>query len=227
MRHAVVWGRAVASKAASTVQEDVAELVAAHPKLLSGLGGIAIPEDGRSDDAVREVEKALVTLKLKGIALEPGFAMSPTRGADDPALLPYVRALPGARRHPRLTISVRAGSDIRFSNPEAVDRIAGLFPQAANRRRPFLLAVVAQACGVAYRRPNVYLLPDFYGLACPGHLQWVEAANSLLPAQIIFASAYPLAAVGPMVQATRHCRSGRMRSSVSLYRNAAALLKLE
>lgn len=227
VKHAVVWGRVVASKAASTVQEDVAELVATHPKLLSGFGGIAVPKEEQSDEAVREVEKALVKLQLKGITLEPGFAMSPTRGADDPALMPVYERCQELGGILGFTISVRAGGDIRFSNPEAVDRIAGLFPKLKIVVGHSFWPWVAQACGVAYRRPNVYLLPDFYGLSCPGHLQWVEAANSLLPEQILFASAYPLAAVGPMAQGYKALPFKPDALDRVMYRNAAKLLSLE
>jgi predicted TIM-barrel fold metal-dependent hydrolase len=130
--------------------------------------------------------------------------MSDTSGADDPALLPLYERCQELDAILGLTISVRAGSDIRFSNPEAVDRIAGMFPKLRIVVGHSFWPWVAQACGVAYRRRNVYLLPDFYGVGCPGHLQWIEAANSLLPRQILFASAYPLAAVGPMAQAYRN-----------------------
>lgn len=226
VRHAVIWGRAVPNQAASTESEDVAELVAAHPALFSGFGGIAIPEKGNSGQAVREVEKALVALKLKGITLEPGFAMSPTRGADDPDLYPIYERCQELGGILGLTISVRAGGDIRFSNPEAVDRVAGLFPRLRMVVGHSFWPWVAQACGVAYRRSNVYLLPDFYGLGCPGHRQWVEAANSLLPDQILFASAYPLAAVGPMVEGYKALPFRQDALERVMYRNAGALLNL-
>ncbi len=227
VQHSVVWGRSVPDKAASTEMEDVAELVLKYPKLFSGFAGVAIPEEGQVDNAVKNVEKALIHLKLKGITLEPGFAMSSTRGADDPNLYPIYERCQELGGILGFTISVRAGGDIRFSNPEAVDRVAGLFPRLRMVVGHSFWPWVAQACGVAYRRKNVYLLPDFYGLGCPGHLQWVEAANSLLPDQILFASAYPLAAVAPMVEGYKALpfRAGVLERV--MYRNAAALLRLE
>lgn len=227
VQHSVVWGRSVPDKAASTEMEDVAELVLKYPKLFSGFAGVAVPEEGQVDNAVKDVEKALIHLKLKGITLEPGFAMSSTRGADDPNLHPIYERCQELGGILGFTISVRAGGDIRFSNPEAVDRVAGLFPRLRMVVGHSFWPWVAQACGVAYRRKNVYLLPDFYGLGCPGHLQWVEAANSLLPDQILFASAYPLAAVAPMVEGYKALpfRAGVLERV--MHRNAAALLGLE
>jgi len=200
VRHAVVWGRKVANAAASSRNEDVAALVAQDPARFSGFGGIAIPTAETLDAAVAEVETCLTTLRLKGITLEPGFAMSPTNGPDDPLLDPIYERCQALGGILAFTLSVRAGTDFRYSSPEAIDRVAARFP-----KMPILLGHscwpwVAQACGVAYRRSNVYLLPDFYGIGCPGHMQWVEAANTLLADQIVFGSAYPLAAVGPMVR---------------------------
>ncbi len=227
IQHSVVWGRSVPDKATSTGVEDVAELVSKYPKSFSGFAGIAIPEKGQVDDTVKNVEKALIDLKLKGITLEPGFAMSSTKGADDPNLYPIYERCQELGGILGFTISVRAGSDIRFSNPEAVDRVAGMFPRLPMVIGHSFWPWVAQACGVAYRRSNVYLLPDFYGLGCPGHTQWVEAANSLLPDQILFASAYPLAAVAPMVEGYKALPFRPNVLEKVMYRNAATLLKLE
>src|ERR1043165_10217610 len=114
--------------------------------------------------------------------------MSPTNGADDRAILPLYERCQELGAIVALTISVRAGGDLSFSNPEAVDRIAGKFPKLRFVVGHSFWPWVAQACGVAYRRRNVYLLPDFYGVGCPGPHQWGEAANTLLSRQIVFGS---------------------------------------
>src|SRR5690606_14069800 len=88
VRHAVVWGRGVPDPKASTTLEDVVRLVERHPKLFSGLAGLAVPNDKTVESTVGALERVMLESKLKGITLEPGFAMSETRGADDPALLP-------------------------------------------------------------------------------------------------------------------------------------------
>ena len=226
VRHAVVWGRGVPDPKASTTVEDVAKLVELHPQRFSGLAGIPVPNAANVDGAVRELERAMGEFGLKGITLEPGFAMSDTNGADDPALLPLYERCQELDGILGLTISVRAGSDIRFSNPEAVDRIAGMFPKLRIVVGHSFWPWVAQACGVAYRRRNVYLLPDFYGVGCPGYLQWVEAANTLLSRQILFASAYPLAAVGPMADAYKKLPFQTESLRRVMETNAAELLRL-
>lgn len=225
---AVVWGRAVQNQAASTKNEEVAELCARHPDTFFGFAGIAIPRDAEETaSAVRELERGLLEHKLQGVTLEPGFAMTPTDGADDPRFYPIYERCRDLGGVLALTISVRAGTDIRYSNPEAVDRVAAAFPKLKIVVGHSFWPWVAQACGVAYRRRNVFLLPDFYGLGCPGHLQWVEAANTLLEDQIVFGSAYPLAAVKSMVEGYRRLpfRSGVLEKV--MWKNAAGIVGLE
>lgn len=224
VRHAVIWGRSVPDARASTSTDDIVTLVTQQPKRYSGFGGIQVPTKETIDATVREVEDIMVTKRLKGVTLEPGFAMSPTNGADDPNLLPVLKRCEELGAIVALTISVRAGSDIRFSDPQAVDRIAGMFPKVKFVVGHSFWPWVAQACGVAYRRSNVYLLPDFYGIGCPGHLQWVEAANTLLERQIVFGSAYPLAAVGPMVHGYTHLPFRPAVRERVMWGNAADLL---
>lgn len=226
VRHAVVWGRAVSDPKASTSNDDVVAAVNEHAGLFSGFGGIRVPSRETVDATVKQVEDLLQVKRLKGVTIEPGFAMSPTQGADDPHLLPVLKRCEELGGIVALTISVRAGSDIRFSNPEAVDRIAGLFPRLKFVVGHSFWPWVAQACGVAYRRANVTLLPDFYGVGCPGHLQWVEAANTLLERQIIFGSAYPLAAVGPMVARYAELPFSPAARERVMWQNAAELLGL-
>jgi predicted TIM-barrel fold metal-dependent hydrolase len=226
VRHAVIWGRSVPDPKASTSSDDIVTLVSQQPRMFSGFGGLQVPSKDTIDATVAQAEDILINKRLKGVTLEPGFAMSPTGGADDPHLLPVLKRCEELGAIVALTISVRAGSDIRFSNPEAVDRIAGMFPKLRFVVGHSFWPWVAQACGVAYRRSNVFLLPDFYGIGCPGHQQWVEAANTLLERQIIFGSAYPLAAVGPMVKGYRDLPFRPAARERVMWGNAADLLGL-
>ena len=199
-----------------------------HQQDVLGFGGIRIPNNPvESEIAVSETEKALVNLGLSGITLEPGFALSPTLGPDDPNLYPVYERCQELNAVLALTISVRAGTAMKYSNPEAVDSVARRFPRLKIVIGHSCWPWVAQAIGVAYRNSNVYLHPDFYGLGCAGHQQWVEAANTLLGEQIIFGSAYPLAAVSPMVEGYRRLgfREGVLENV--MYRNAARVLGIE
>jgi len=225
--HAVVWGRAVADPKDSTVNEDVAALVREHPGTFSGLGGIRIPLAGEISRAVDDVEQILGDFQLKGITIEPGFSMTPTRGADDPRLYPVYERCARLGGILALTISVRAGEDMTYSNPVAVDRVAGDFPALRIVVSHAFWPWIDQSIGLLFRRRNVYLLPDQYGPTMPGHLQWVEAANTALSDRFLFGSAYP-SSLDPkgMVEAYSKLPYKAETKRKVFYENAAQLLGL-
>ena len=225
--HGVVWGRAEQDPKASTTLEDVARFIGQHGALFSGLGGIRIPV-GKADveRAMSDVDTALTKLRLKGITVEPGFAMSETKGPDDPFLYPVYERCQELEAIVAFTISVRAGKEMRFSNPEMMDRVAARFPRLKIVIGHSFWPWVAQAVGMAYRHKNVYLMPDFYAVGCPGYEQWVQAANTLLEDRIIFGSCYPLAGIGPMVDAYRKLGFRDDVLAKVMGRNAARLLEL-
>ena len=85
---------------------------------------------------------------------------------------------------------------------------------------------VTEVCGVAYRRQNVYLIPDAYGVRHPGYTHWVEAANTYLADRLLFGTAFPIVPLKPMVDAFRSLPfRDDVREKVE-YKNAARLLNL-
>ncbi len=226
--HAVIWGRAVSDPKESTANEDVAALVREHPGLFSGLGGIRIPGAGDISRTVDDVEQILTEFKLKGITIEPGFSMTPTRGADDSRLYPVYERCAKLGGILAFTISVRAGEDMTYSNPVAVDRVAGDFPTLPIVVSHAFWPWIDQSIGLLFRRPNVSLLPDQYGPTMPGHLRWVEAANTALSDRFLFGSAYP-SSLDPkgMVEAYSKLPYREDVKRKVLYHNAARLLRIE
>ena len=224
--HGVVWGRAVANVAESTTNDEVAEIVSENNGLFSGFAGIRIPGPGEIHLALAELDRAIMSLGLKGITLEPGFSFSVTDGADDRRLYPIYERCQELGIIVALTISVRAGTSMRYSNPSAVDRIAGDFPRLNFVVGHAFWPWVSQGCGVAFRQDNVYLLPDFYGVRMPGHHHWVEAANSFLSERILFGSAYPVFDIARLIGEYRQAGYSDGALEKIFYQNAARLLRL-
>jgi len=199
---AVIWGRKTTDSAKSTKDEDVAEIRASNPDIfLAGFGALCpdVEHIGTSLDAI---ERA-AGLGLKGMTLEPGIGMRPLTHADDRALFPIYESLQDHRMLLALTISrgVSLDQTLALSNPEAVDKVSRAFPDLKIVVSHAFWPWVEHSCGLAFRRPNVYLLPDLYGMGMPGTTMWVEAANTGLADKILFASAYPYLGVEEMVSA--------------------------
>lgn len=225
--HAVIWGRVVANANNSTANEDIVELVTKYPTLFAGLGGMRTPTGGEISQAVDEVERIISKLGLKGITLEPGMGMTMTRGADDPRLYPVYERCERLGGILAFTLSVRAGQDMSFSSPVAVDRVAGDFPKLKIVVSHLFWPRIDEACGLAFRRTNVYLLADQYGMTMPGHMLLIEAANTYLENRVLFGSSYP-SWLGLKEMSAGYMRlpyRPDVREKV-MYKNAAALLGL-
>jgi hypothetical protein len=94
VRHAVVWGRAVANVAESTPNDEVAEIVQDSKRCSRGSAGIRIPGPGEIHVALAEVDRAITMLGLKGGRSSRDSA-SPERTA--PTIVACIRCMSGAR----------------------------------------------------------------------------------------------------------------------------------
>jgi predicted TIM-barrel fold metal-dependent hydrolase len=224
--HGVVWGRADMDVRNSTPHEDIAGIVKEHPNtMIAGFGGITL-RDGLKP-ALAEVESSIRKYDLKGITVEPGWSGMPLHHADDPMLYPIYDLCQDLGGILAFTISCRMGSDMSYSNPESVDKVARDFPHLKMVVSHAFWPSVEQSCGLAFRRENVYLLPDLYGWCSPGHTKWVEASNTFLQDRMIYGSSYPLMGVKEMVEAySRLSYKDSVREKV-MYKNAARLLGVE
>jgi predicted TIM-barrel fold metal-dependent hydrolase len=202
VRHAVAWGRRVTRMPEeSTANADIAALVTAHPGRFSGFGGVSMPDDNDIRTAMAAVDDALVTHRLKGITLEPG-TYKPLTPVDDRRLYPVYERCSELGGILALTMSRTRDDEATLANasPIGTDHVARDFPE--------LKIVVSHAywpwpelsIGLAFRRRNVYLVPDMYGAGMPGYEHWVEAANTFMGERLIFGSAYPLLGVEEMVK---------------------------
>jgi predicted TIM-barrel fold metal-dependent hydrolase len=146
---------------------------------------------------VAEAERAVKTLGLKAINLEPGFG-APPRHFDDPVLLPLYEALQAWRR-PVFLMTGPTTPDLAYNNPDAIGRVARAFPQLQIVVHHGAWPRVTEIIGVAFRYANVTLVPDLY-IFQPGGALYVEAANGALSDQIAFGSSYPFRAMAQSIE---------------------------
>ena len=178
--------------AAFIKNERIAELQDKYPGRFIGLAGI--DPSNTAHDAVKETERCVRQLGLKGIFVEPGRALqSPP---DDSRMFPIYEKCVELGVPVNLMSGPYAGPDIEVSNPLYVDRIATRYPDLKILLGHGGYPYVQEVLGVAFKHVNVYVSPDMYMFA-PGGKAYVEAANSTLRDQIVYGSAYPLR---PLVQ---------------------------
>lgn len=216
--HGVCHGRAKDA----TKNEDLLDISKEYPGRFTGFAGIDISS---VQQAVDETEHCLRDLGFIGVMLEPGMA-TPPMYPDDAKLYPIYEICRQRGALVLFTLSALVGSDISYSNPVHVDRVAADFPDLKLIIRHACWPWVTETCGMAFRRQNVYLIPDAYAVSMPGYMQWVEAANTYLGDRLLFGTAFPIVPLKPMVEAFRLLpfKDG-VRSRVE-YQNAAGLLDL-
>ena len=201
--------------------DKIHQIVSGSP-LLEGIGSVDIVSMGRQT-ALDEAERAILTLGLRGIDVEPGFG-SPFRHADDPVFFPLYDLL-SALNVPLFLMSGPTTPDPRYNNPAPVANVARQFPRLKIGVFHGFWPQVAGIIGVAFRHENVFLIPDMY-LFQPGSQLYIEAANSFLADQLLFGSSYPFR---PIRQSIDDLQGLGLKDSVLpkvLHDSAARLLNL-
>ena len=174
--------------------DQIADLVSRHPELL-GIGSVDPARLGPAK-AGAEAERAVKTLGLKGINLEPGFG-APPRHFDDPVFHPLYEALQDWNK-PVFLMSGPTTPDLVHNNPDAIGRVARSYPRLPIVVHHGAWPRVTEMIGVAFRYANVTLVPDMYVFQ-PGGALYVEAANGALSDQIAFGSSFPFRAMAQSI----------------------------
>jgi|ERR1043166_3306768 predicted TIM-barrel fold metal-dependent hydrolase len=232
VKRAVVWGRAVDDPRESTNNDDVAAIVRENSDVfVAGLGGICVRGSGEEPiaQAVAETERSISVLGLKGITMEPMFGMKPVAHPNEERFYPIYERCEQLGGILGLTVCRGSGDtqDLDHSDPAHVDRLARTFPRLTIVVSHAFWPWVEKSCGLAFRRDNVYLHPDMYGVGMPGHTAWVELANTVAPHKLIFGSAYPIIGIRELVAGylALPFKSEQVRRMV-MHDNAARLLGL-
>ena len=196
-------------------------IVQGHDELL-GIGSIDPALQG-IDGAIAEIDRAINLLGLSGIDLEPGFG-APARHPDDALYWPIYEHLQ-QRGIPLFLMSGPTTPDPAFNNPERLAKVAQAFPQLSIVCYHGYWPNVQQAIGVAFRYPNIYLVPDMY-LFQPGSEAYVQAANSFLADQLLFGSSYPFRPIRQSIDDAQALGFNESALDKLLYGNAARLFGL-
>lgn len=201
--------------------DTIHQIVSASP-LLEGIGSVDPALLGK-DAALAEVERAVKTLGLRGIDIEPGFG-APFRHADDPIYFPVYELL-ASLGVPAFLMSGPTTPDPRYNDPAPVANVARQFPTLKIAAFHGFWPNVAGIVGVAFRHENVFLVPDMY-IFQPGSALYVTAANGFLADQLLFGSSYPFRPIGQSIEDFQALGFADAVLPKVLHDNAARLLGL-
>lgn len=165
--------------------DSVFDACAQHPDRLFPYGAV----DPFAADPISDVA-SLVSRGAKGIVVEPG--LHPSRPyIDDPRVDPVYDACQSLSIPLLLMGGGETGPDLSHSDPLRFEQVAIRFPRLqlvyVHAGWPF----VQVALGVAFRRENVWLLPDVYFPGLPGEQDYVLAMRTYLQDRFLFATNFP------------------------------------
>ena len=123
--------------------------------------------------------------------------------------------------------SLLAGPNVGYANPQHIDSLAMQFSELRIIVAHASYPLVREILGVAFWRPNVFLLPDLYLPKCPWGDEYVQGANEFLEDQVIFGSAYPITSFKEMVEGYKKMSFRSEVLQKVLYTNAAKLLGIK
>jgi hypothetical protein len=132
----------------------------------------------------------LVRLGASAIVVEP-YLYSPSLQVDDPSLHRIFDEIQSLAIPALVMMGGEYGENVEWCDPVRLERIAKLFPK---------LSIVVVHSGwpriqsmleVAFRCPNIYLLPDVYFPGLPGEHDLVLAMRTFLTDRIIYGSGFP------------------------------------
>ncbi len=167
--------------------DDLADAVKKFPDRIIGFAGID-PLKGKK--AIEEIDRCVQEFGLRGVSLDPSGVGEP---ADHRRFYPVYEKCLEYNIPVALTLgplpSPGAGP-MKVNNPMAVDEVACEFRDlkiiCSHLGWPWVTEMIA----IAWRHPNVYIENSTYHYMA-GSEKYVEAANTLIPDKVIFASGFP------------------------------------
>jgi uncharacterized protein len=217
---AVVVGRDIPG--IRITNDDIKKVTSEHKELI-GVGSVD-PQTQGIRGALAEVERAVKTLGLKGINVEPGFGNPPLK-ADDPLFYPIYDAC-DQLGVPAFLMSGPTSPSLEYTDPAPVCRIARAFPKLPLVCYHGFYPYVNEIIGIAFRYENVYVVPDMY-IFLPGGSLYIEAANGFMRDQLMFGTSYPFRAMGQTVDDFQKLGLKEEALDRVMYQNAKRVLSLK
>lgn len=178
--------------------------------------------------ALEETDRYVIHGEGKGVNLEPGFTKTEPYHFDDPRACTLYEKLEKEGVPVMFTYSAVAMPYVDPASVLRLDMIAAKYPKLtmviAHAGWPWTLDCIA----IAYRRKNVYLIPDTYALKGPGARDYIDAINSNLKDKMIYGSSFPIIPIRSTVQFIQQNWNLMPDAEENFfYKNAAKILGIE
>ena len=220
----VVHGRMVREGMARVNNDDVCQLSILYPDKF-----ISFPAVDPADPlgAFKEIQRCYDRYKIKGIALEPGWAY-PSMTVNDPSLYPIYDKCRELGLIVSFTLSALAGEDLRCCHPLDLQLMAKRYNDLTITVSHGCWPYVAEFLAVSMTCNNIYFYPDFFlNTRMPMTDDFIVAINSYMKYRTMFASSYPVRGLSESLNRFKSLPFDDDVWQYVLYKNAARILKLD
>jgi uncharacterized protein len=221
---AVVMGQRAGPTWGSVSNDDIGELIRRYPDQLAGFAGV----DPHDPDPAGEIRRSIEELGCCGISVLPGWSDPPLHD-DDEAVLPIYQTAAALDIPVMITSSHVIGPDMSYAMPEYIQRVALAFPQLTFIIGHACWPWTVQACALAMRCQNVYLMPEIYMHVpdMPGADDYIAAANGYLSHRMLYSSCFPTRSLEQALEDFRRLPIRPESQELILGPNGARILGLE
>lgn len=218
--HSVIFGRSAGKRFGDTDDAEILRLCEEYPGRFSAFTGVDPRDPPKALDKIRRAGPA----GFIGVAFDSGFV---GMHHDDEAMTPLYEAALEAGLLLGLTSSQMIGPDLSYSHPDHIRAVAVQFPELNIVVTHGCWPWTTLACAAAFQCANIHLAPDFYlNLKAPGYSEYVNAANTFMAGQLLFASSYPSRPIGESVRNFTALGLDARALEQALWSNAQKLLGL-
>ena len=181
------------------------------------------PTDGKQ--ALTDIDRFRDKWDIRGVSAEPTFQPKPYT-FDDPIAYPMYEKLQKEKLPLFISYSAKL---LPVVDPDTVRQLGTVlyrFPElkiiVGHGGWPWHLEIMA----MAFNSPNIYIVPDMYGITGAGSQDYIKSANTLMKHQMLFGTAYPILNVVDTAKYYENCGIKETVMPDFFYHNAARLLKL-
>ncbi|MCW5602946.1 MAG: amidohydrolase family protein [Burkholderiales bacterium] len=194
VEYAVVMGRQSAEPWGWIPNDEIIDLLQAHPTRFLAWAGIDVSKP--MEWCMEEIQRCLALPGFCGVSIEPTIAPDPSfKRPDDRRIYPIYEKCQSLEIPISIALSAplqqfdRAYED---SSPVPLFRVAKDFPKLQIHVAHAAFPWVMEMIGVAWVCPNIWLSPDEYlGQRIPGAAEYVKAAKNYFMDRTVFGSCYP------------------------------------
>ncbi len=180
--------------------KSIAKMVKQFPERLVGFASV---DPNMGETAVKELERAVCDMGLRGLKLVPPVQQfAPDDEAYNPLWEKAIELNIPVWTHTGHQVST-PGSTARFGHPALIDELATRYPELTIIMGHCVCPWFWEAWSVCYRHENVYLDISVY-TELYNHFPWDAFSKHGLEHKLLFATDYPLEDFGSCVEAVEN-----------------------